>query len=106
MANSATDAANAGPTPRVWLKDLGQYVIWFAIWGTLFSVLRLLRQSDGVGFRLGLAALGAVFGAVCGLVFTLLQNGFNQRRRKWLSWLLAIGTWLIVNFVVTYAMRG
>ena len=106
MENSTTDATKAAPTPRVWFKDVGQYVIWFAIWGTLFSVLRLLRQSDGVGFRVGLAALGAVFGAVCGLVFTLLQNGFNQARRRWLSWLLAIGTWLIVNFVVTYAMRG
>ena len=49
------------------------------------------------------ALIGAGFGVVCAVVFTLLQNAVNVARRKWLSWLLAIGTWVAMNLLLAYA---
>jgi nitrate reductase gamma subunit len=99
-----TDAA-----PRVWLRNFGHYTIWFVTWGALLSFLQPVTtdQMAGTSFwavKVQQAMLGAGFGVICAIAFTLLQNGLNQSRRKWISWLLAIGTWLTMNLALAFAM--
>lgn len=94
--------------PRVWFKNFGYYVIWFVIWGALFSFLQPVttEQMAGTSFwavNVQQALLGAGFGVICAMAFTILQNGMNQARRKWLSWVLAIGTWITLNFALALA---
>src|SRR5438309_10103170 len=100
---------DATESPRKpWFKDSGHYVIWFVIWGALFSFLQFVpsEQIAGTTFwavKVQQALLGAGFGVVCAIVFTILQNGVNAARRKWLSWVLAIGTWVTINLSLAYA---
>ena len=75
--------------PRAWFKTFGYYVIWFVIWGGIFSFLQPVttEQMAGTSFwtvKVQQALLGAGFGVICAMVFTLLQNGVKQARRKWL----------------------
>jgi hypothetical protein len=100
------DASEA--KPRMWFRDFTYYAICFVIWGVVFSLLQFVptEQMAGTSFwavKTQQAVLGAGFGIICAIAFTVLQNGFNQARRKWLSWVLAIGTWLVVNLALAYA---
>jgi len=93
---------------RVWFKDFTYYAIAFVIWGAVFSFLQPVasEQQAGTTFwavKVQQALLGAGFGVVCAIAFTVLQNGINQARRKWLSWVMAIGTWVVVNLALAYA---
>jgi hypothetical protein len=93
---------------KVWFKNFGYYAIWFVIWGGLFSFLQPVTTEQMAGrtfwaVKVQQASLGAGFGVVCAIVFTLLQNGLNQARRKWLSWVLAIGTWFTINLALAFA---
>lgn len=95
--------------PRVWLKDFAYYVIWFVLWGALFSFLQPVttEQMAGTSFwavKVQQAMLGAGFGVICAIAFTILQNALNQARRKWLSWVLAIGTWVTINLALALVM--
>jgi len=96
---------------KVWFKDFGYYTIWFVIWGALFSFLQPVFPEQMVGTtfwgaKVVQALIGAGFGVVCALVFTVLQNGINSARRKWLSWVLAIATWSVINVALTMLVRG
>ncbi|WP_158300711.1 hypothetical protein [Chromobacterium sp. ATCC 53434] len=42
---------------------------------------------------------GLVFGLACWVVFTPLQNIVNPSRKRWLSWVTVIGTWIGMKFV-------
>jgi hypothetical protein len=101
---------NSAPPPsQPWHKGLPHYVLWFCIWGALFSFLQPVtsEQTAGTTFwavKITQALFGAGFGVVCALVFAVLQNTFNKARVKWRSWLLAIGTWLTVNFSLAYVV--
>lgn len=50
--------------------------------------------------KLHQAMFGTVFGIICALVFTLLQNGFNRPRTKSISWIFAIGSWAVLSMMV------
>jgi len=98
------ESANTG----LWFKDFGYYVKWFAIWGALLAALQPVTseqtaRADFWAAKAQQALLGAVFGIVCAVAFAALQNGVNASRRKWLSWLLALGTWLGVGLVLAFA---
>lgn len=41
---------------------------------------------------------GLIFGLVCAIVFTLLQNTLNKQRNRGASWAILVGTWLGVKF--------
>jgi hypothetical protein len=95
-------------THRIWFKDFAYYALWFLIWGALFSFLQPVttEQMAGTSFwsvKMQQSMLGLGFGAICAIAFTILQNNFNNARRKWLSWILAIGTWVIINLALAYA---
>ena len=84
------------------------YTTWFVIWGALFSFLQpvTVEQMTGTSFwmvKLQQALLGIEFGVVCGSIFTLFQNQINPARRKWLSWVLAIITWIAINAALVLA---
>lgn len=101
------DASNT--TSRIWFKDFAYYVVWFVLWGALFSFLQPVttEQMAGTSFsavKVQQAMLGAGFGVICATVFTILQNRLNHLRRKWVSWVLAIGTWVAINFALAFAM--
>ena len=92
----------------LWFRDLGHYAIWFVVWGALLAFLQpaTSQQMSGTGFwsvKVQHALLGAGFGVLCAGAFAVLQNGLNGTRRKWLSWLLAIATWLGVSLVLAFA---
>ena len=94
---------------KQWFKNFGYYTIWFVVWGALFSFLQPVtsEQTAGTAFSavtIQRTLLGAGFGVICAIVFSILQNGINGRRRKWLSWLLAIGTWISINLLLAVAM--
>ena len=93
---------------REWFRNFGYYVIWFVIWGGLFSFLQPVSSDQLAGttfwaVKVEQALIGAGFGVACAAVFTLLQNAANVARRKWLSWLLAITTWVSMNLLLAYA---
>ena len=92
--------------PRAWLKDFGHYAIGFVVWGALLSFLQPVTTAQTSFWAVkGLqAVLGAGFGVICAIAFTLLQNGLNQARRKAISWVLAIGTWSTMNLALAFAM--
>jgi len=95
-------------TQRIWFKDFTYYAICFVIWGTVFSFLQLVtsEQLAGTNFwavKVQQAMLGAGFGVICAIAFTLLQNGINRARMKLLSWILAIATWVAVNLLVAFS---
>ena len=52
------------------------------------------------------ALFGLLFGAVCGVVFTLAENTFNEPRVKWKSWSIVIATWLAVKLVFVSVMAA
>jgi hypothetical protein len=93
---------------RVWFRDFGYYATWFVIWGALLSVLQPVtsEQMAGTGFwavKVQQALLGVGFGVICAAVFAVLQNGLNVTRRKPLSWVLAIASWIGVGLLLAFA---
>jgi hypothetical protein len=96
-------------TTKQWLRNFGYYTTWFVVWGALFSFLQPVtpEQMAGTTFwavKIQQAVLGAGFGVICAIVFSILQNSINGQRRKWLSWVLAIGTWISINLLLAVAM--
>jgi len=94
---------------KSWFKDFAYYAIWFVLWGALFSFLQPVGSEQMVGttfwaVKVQQALLGAGFGVICAIAFTLLQNSINQARKKWLSWGLAISTWITINLALAFAM--
>lgn len=94
---------------KQWFKSFGYYAIWFVLWGALFSFLQPVGSEQLVNttfwaVKIQQAVLGAGYGVICAIAFTILQNGINGRRRKWVSWLLAIGVWASINVLLTLVM--
>lgn len=92
-----------------WFKSFGYYAIWFTVWSTLFSFLQPVTSEQMAGttfwaIKIQQAVLGAGFGVICAVVFTILQNSINSQRRKWVSWSLAITTWLSIKFLLALGM--
>jgi hypothetical protein len=58
--------------------------------------------------KLNQALAGLLFGATCAAIFTPAENILNTPRIKWKSWLLVIGTWLVVKmaFVSLMVLAG
>jgi len=101
--------SNEAAAKKQWFKDFGYYTIWFVVWGALFSFLQFVttEQMAATTFwavKIQQAILGAGFGVICAIIFTILQNGINAQRRKPLSWVLAIGTWIFINLLLAVAM--
>jgi nitrate reductase gamma subunit len=93
---------------KLWFKGFGHYVLWFVVWGSLLALLQPVTTGQMAGttfwaIKVQQALLGAGFGVACAIAFVLLQNGLNATRRKWLSWALAISTWLAVGVLLAYA---
>jgi len=93
---------------RNWFKDFGNYAGWFVIWGALFASAFPVTAArlNGTSFwavKADQALLGAGFGIVCALTFTLLQNGFNRARTKSISWIFAIGSWAVISMCIALA---
>nr|WP_315848160.1 hypothetical protein [uncultured Rhodoferax sp.] len=91
--------------------------LWTRWWGYLarwlvFGIVVGLFQpvDDGVGElwqRMSLRlALGASFGVVAAILFTMAENIFNTVRVWWKTWLLVLLTWAVVKalFVTAIAL--
>ncbi len=96
--------------PRVWLRGFGYYAIWFVIWGGLFSSLQPVtaEQMEDIGFwsvKVQQVLVALLFGLLCTVAFTFLHNGVNQARKRWLSWLLGVGTWMIMSLMLPYTVE-
>lgn len=86
---------------------VSHYVKWWVFWMATLSMSsgigRLPRGDAALNF--GQIAFGAIFylgvggcfGLLAGVVFTFLQNSMNRRRRKVVSWLLGISTYLVLS---------
>lgn len=84
--------------------------LW-ALWKTylwrwlLFGLVAGTLQPTAHGSELlYLALYGLLFGFVCFVVFTPLQNAVNTPRVRWKSWLTVVGTWMGVKFLFVLAM--
>ena len=93
----------APPTNRIWFKDFGYYTTGFVLIGVLLGFFTPTGPGQGGAFLAEQMGTGAAFGFVCAVAFTILQNGTNSARRKWLTWVLAIGTWVLVKVAVVLA---
>ena len=87
-------------TSKHWFNGFKYYVIWFVIVCELFPFPELYlfghsARKDIVYWYIRFVQLiaGAVFGVVTATVFTELQNGLNESRRTWVTWVLAVVTW-------------
>lgn len=77
---------------RALFKDFGYYILW---WVVIFAVLNALSPvtSDQGEFWRAKAvqtAAGAISGAICASLFTIMQNLANKDRKKVISWAVAI----------------
>lgn len=45
---------------------------------------------------------GLLFGLIAFAIFTPLQNKVNPDRKRWLSWVTVLGTWMGLKFAVVY----
>lgn len=85
-----------------------RYLVRWLLFGLVVSVFQPLADDVSPVWlhKIYQALLGLTFGAICAVVFTLAENRFNTPRVRWKSWLIVLGTWLVVKvcFVSTIAM--
>ena len=92
-----------------WYRWRGYTVRWL-LFGLIVSVFQpATSESNPVWLqKLDQVLMGLSFGAACAAVFTLAENQFNAARVTWKSWLIVLGTWLVVKvlFVSGIALIG
>ncbi len=92
----------------LWYRWRGYAVRWL-LFGVVIHIYQPIDDVDTYWQqKLNQALLGHAFGAAGAVVFTLSENKLNVARIRWKSWLLVIGTWLVVKvaFVSTIAAAG
>lgn len=104
-----TPSSGANPGTHLRYRWRGYTVRWL-LFGLVVSVFQPVE--DGLhtlwAQKLNQALAGLLFGASCAAIFTPMENLLNTPRIKWKSWLLVIGTWLVVKmaFVSMIAFAG
>ncbi len=92
-----------------WYRWRGYTVRWL-LFGLIVSVFQPANGENNPLWlqKLDQALMGLSFGSVCALVFTFSENRFNTPRVAWKSWLIVLGTWLVVKvlFVSAIALIG
>ncbi|MDR3370859.1 hypothetical protein [Rhodoferax sp.] len=95
--------------PGPWYRWRGYMVRWL-LFGLVVSVFQPVADNASPIWldKVYQALVGLIFGAACAVVFTLAENRFNTPRVNWKSWLIVLGTWLLVkvSFVSVIAMTG
>lgn len=93
----------------LWTRWWGYLVRWL-VFGLVIHIFLPVPEGDGYFWaqKLDQALLGLVFGLVCAVVFTVVENKLNTPRVKWKTWGLVIATWLFVKtaFVSGIALLG
>lgn len=98
------EVANTTEPSGLW-RGWRYYALWWVVWTALFTVLQPDVTGDPSWFwgrKAIMLVAGILYGLVLSTIFTLAQNTMNARRRKPVSWALAIGT-AVVGKVVTLA---
>lgn len=89
-------------------QDFGYYARWWAFWVALWFSMVGLGRVRGVFPLLLVVAGGVLLGILAAIPFTFAQNSLNPTRRRVVSWLLAIGVYLVMNcaaVAVVYLLR-
>ena len=103
------------PTRAHWATtDAGLWHRWrgYSVrWLLLGEIVQLLQPTvnDIDQYwqqKLYQALTGLIFGALCAVIFTLAENTLNVVRIKWKSWLIAVGTWMLVKVVFVSVMAA
>lgn len=90
----------AVPAKRPLFDGFLNYLRWWLLFAILVALPTVITLRDGKGIEL-LGALGT--GVLYALVFTPVQNLINPDRKRWLAWLIAIATWLVIRFALVAA---
>jgi len=90
--------ATAEQVHTLW-KDMRYYMTWWLFVGALAGLFTPVTSPDFWSTKGVKVFRGLLFGAACGLVFTLLQNTVNRPRKEPVSWVLAIVIWMGMRFV-------
>lgn len=91
----------APPVPASRFAGFRHYALWWCLWlgGIGFISYGSLAERTAHGLE------GVLLGLFCAALFALAQNTLNKRRRKPISWLLAILAFFIGKaFLVMVAM--
>ena len=80
-------------------KDLSYYLVRWLTFGAVVGLFApvVSHRAPGWGGKAQHLAMGLLFGAAFGYAFTYLQNRFNIRRDKKLTWGIAALIWTGFN---------
>lgn len=93
MENRATNYLGSWP----------YYTFWWWVWIVVPGSLMVVGQGrQGDGGMLTAVGLLTVYALIASTLFTLLQNGVNQQRRKAVSWAFALLIWIALNAFSAY----
>ena len=102
-------AAKAPETPVSLWKDFGYYTLW---WCVVFGIGGALNPVTGPGLdqfwltKVIQMSGGVAQGFIGAVLFTMAQNLWNIKRRKPVSWGLAIAIWMAVKFSVVAILHA
>ena len=102
---------NTSSTIRRVFEGLPNYILGFVIVSTIvFTLAAIGAENPSIrisiwGYRLTNALTGAGFGLLCALLYAPLQNLLNGKRIRWLSFVLAIGIFVVAKYLLNYLTR-
>lgn len=86
----------AATAPASLWRDFRYYLLWWVVWVGIFSALQPVFEPGDFWIQKAWQVIpGLFYGMALGCVFTLAQNTMNKKRRKALSWVLAIATAIV-----------
>lgn len=83
-------------------KDFWRYTAWWLLW---VGGLGFLQGIGGGADPVLALASSVVTALICAILFTVMQNLVNAKRRKPIAWALAIGIWMGVKIAFVLMSR-
>jgi hypothetical protein len=84
----------------IWMRWWGYLVRWL-VFGLVVHLFQPV--ADGQAYfwlqKADQALIGLTFGLVGAVVFTVAENTLNTPRVRWKSWVIVVGTWLVVQVI-------
>lgn len=84
---------------------LPEYLLWWLIWlGAIGFIGTATTDPQNPWMPRVQAGLSGLFmGTICAVLFALLQNTFNDPRKRWLSWVFVVVTFVAVKLAFLFA---
>jgi hypothetical protein len=101
ISNSDTMRQSSKTGGTKMTKNFGFYMLYWLAFGAVGGLLTPVVYGADEHFwpiKAQQVAWGLLFGAICGMLFTILQNTWNKGRSKMKSRVGAVGIWMGAKF--------